>query len=278
MNSSGSVTAVNTFGPSGLLYRKVIGGTEIFYTFDPGGNVVQRLDGSGNILSSHVFDAYGVSSSTVSTTSDPFSGYGGQWGYVTDWETGLQLCGHRYYDAASGRWINRDPIGYDGGINLYGYVGNNPINSIDPRGTFIWIIAIGIGLFLISELPAGEPNPNYPRTPLQQFVNDNWTPHPCCYAATTNPPLRRIHSDDTITKSNSGGYRYWRQKSTDDIIRSLRPGSEDPLRTFPDGRIKDGNTRIKILEERGCSEEFLNNLPREVEPPQIEFPEFPIEE
>jgi RHS repeat-associated protein len=133
LNSSGSVTAFNTFGPSGLLHRKA-GTAQTFYTFDPFGNVCQRLDEAGTLLSSHVFDAYGSFASTVSTGNDPYSGYGGQWGYYTDWETGLQLCGHRYYDAAAGRWINRDPIGYGGGINLYGYVGNNPVNLADPTG------------------------------------------------------------------------------------------------------------------------------------------------
>jgi len=40
----------------------------------------------------------------------------------------------RAYDTAHGRWLNRDPIGELGGINLYGYVNGNPINRIDPLG------------------------------------------------------------------------------------------------------------------------------------------------
>ena len=42
---------------------------------------------------------------------------------------------HRYYDAGTGKFINRDPIGYGGGINLYGFTGNNPVNRSDPNGT-----------------------------------------------------------------------------------------------------------------------------------------------
>jgi uncharacterized protein RhaS with RHS repeats len=38
------------------------------------------------------------------------------------------------YDPVIGRWLARDPIGEEGGINLYGYVGNNPINYIHPDG------------------------------------------------------------------------------------------------------------------------------------------------
>ena len=43
----------------------------------------------------------------------------------------------RYYDAKAGRFITRDPIGFDGGdVNLYVYVGNNPVNRKDPSGKF----------------------------------------------------------------------------------------------------------------------------------------------
>ena len=70
---------------------------------------------------------------TVAVQPDPF-GFGGQAGYYTDTETGLILCTHRYYDPANGRWLTRDPMGYAGGVNLYGYVGNDPGNRWDPTG------------------------------------------------------------------------------------------------------------------------------------------------
>ncbi|HET6387549.1 MAG TPA: RHS repeat-associated core domain-containing protein, partial [Armatimonadota bacterium] len=50
-------------------------------------------------------------------------------------ETRLVMMTHRYYDPLKGRFINRDPIGVAGGINLYGFVGNNPVTGADPEGT-----------------------------------------------------------------------------------------------------------------------------------------------
>ena len=61
-------------------------------------------------------------------------GFGGQHGYYKDGATGLYLLTHRYYDAGAGRFINRDPIGYGGGMNLYGYADGNPVNESDPDG------------------------------------------------------------------------------------------------------------------------------------------------
>jgi RHS repeat-associated protein len=65
--------------------------------------------------------------------TDPF-GYGAQAGYYTDQETGLVLYSRRYYDPASDRWLTRDPASYLGGINLYGYVDNDPLGHLDPSG------------------------------------------------------------------------------------------------------------------------------------------------
>jgi len=72
-------------------------------------------------------------------------------------------------------------------------------------------------------------------------------------------PLVRLHGDSTITQGNSAGYQYWSGKSTQEIIESLKPGAESPLTVRPNGTILDGNTRIKILEERGID---INKLER----------------
>ena len=51
-----------------------------------------------------------------------------------DGETGLYYFRARYYSANLGRFIQRDPIGMEDQINLYTYVGNNPVRFSDPSG------------------------------------------------------------------------------------------------------------------------------------------------
>ncbi|HEY5838768.1 MAG TPA: RHS repeat-associated core domain-containing protein [Pyrinomonadaceae bacterium] len=138
LDASGAVNATSTIGSAGLVSRRTA--SSIFYSFDAEGNVAQRSDAGGNIVSNYLFAAHGTVLS--SGLSDPY-GYKGRFGYFTDGETGLQLLGHRYYDPSTGRFLTRDPIGYAGGVNLYSYVRNNPSKWIDPIGHDIFGVSVG---------------------------------------------------------------------------------------------------------------------------------------
>jgi len=52
--------------------------------------------------------------------------------------SGLYSYGYRFYSPNWQRWLNQDPIGEWGGINLYGFVGNNPIRRTEPFGLWWW--------------------------------------------------------------------------------------------------------------------------------------------
>jgi len=118
LNSSGAVTGVNVFAPDGLVARQQ-SGSWINYTFDQQGNVAQRLNASQGVLSSSIYDAFGTESSS-GTPTDPF-GYNARSGYYLDRENALYLCRQRYYDPSYGRWLTRDPIGYENGVDVYSY-------------------------------------------------------------------------------------------------------------------------------------------------------------
>jgi len=128
-------------------YAPQSGGLYYLFQWDPQGSLVQRQTGGpgGNTsyyaLDTAMFDGYGAKlgdtdafTGNAETQRDAM-GFQGQFGAYTDTETGLVLMGHRYYDAGTGRFLTRDPKGYSGGINLYGFTGNNPVNEMDPDGT-----------------------------------------------------------------------------------------------------------------------------------------------
>ena len=81
-------------------------------------------------------------------------------------------------------------------------------------------------------------------------------------SSSSRSPLQRIHPDATYQSGTAKlALEYWRKQPTDAIIRSLAPGGREGLKVKPDGRIMNGNTRIKVLEERGFD---VNTLPREI--------------
>jgi RHS repeat-associated protein len=137
MDVNGVVQAVNSFGAAGLLSRRTggTGGPTTFYSFDPQGNVCQRLNSAAAVTSTDVYDAFGKGYRSPIGVNDAY-GFGGQWGYYHDYDTplGLHLLSYRYLDTQTGRFLTRDPVGYAGGGNLYRFVGNSPTSFADPSG------------------------------------------------------------------------------------------------------------------------------------------------
>ncbi|MHB8637662.1 MAG: RHS repeat-associated core domain-containing protein [Fimbriimonadaceae bacterium] len=120
---------------------RTAGSSTTDYVFDQQGNVADRTDTSGAVQSVTQYDAWGNEQAISGTPSDPF-GYNAQSGYYLDRETGLYLCQHRFYDPVGGIWLNRDPIGYGGGTNLYGYCAGGPVGGADRSG---WLLVGAAG-------------------------------------------------------------------------------------------------------------------------------------
>jgi RHS repeat-associated protein len=97
---------------------------------DHQGTVRDLIDDGGNVVEHLSYDSFGNLSSTP--TFDFRYGYTGR---EQDSETGLDYYRARYYDSAVGRFISEDPIGFAAGdSNIYRYVGNSPVNFVDPSG------------------------------------------------------------------------------------------------------------------------------------------------
>ncbi|MBI2568974.1 MAG: RHS repeat protein [Candidatus Schekmanbacteria bacterium] len=108
------------------------GGTTYRLLSDPRGSVRLVVDAATGAVAQRLdYDAWGRVVADTNPGFQPFGFAGG----LYDPDTGLVRFGARDYDAVVGRWTARDSIGFGGGdTNLFAYVGNDPVNRIDPSG------------------------------------------------------------------------------------------------------------------------------------------------
>ena len=108
-------------------------GTDYLVSYDGNGNVVALTNATtGELAAGYEYSPYGrlLRIEGPYALEEPFR-------FSTkyqDGETGMYYYGYRYYDAERGRFINRDPIEEEGGLNLYVFAANDPINNIDFLG------------------------------------------------------------------------------------------------------------------------------------------------
>jgi len=109
-------------------------GQRYYLHYDQVGSLRAVSDTNGNVVKEIVYDTYGnIISDSNPSFRVPFGFAGG----LYDPDTKLTHFGYREYDAYTGKWTAKDPIGFAGGdSNLYGYVLGDPVNLVDPEGLF----------------------------------------------------------------------------------------------------------------------------------------------
>ena len=143
-NTAGAVTDRFLPGPLGraiaqdAAMAEVIDGVTVpagprWLLADHEGSVRTVMSATGAVLGRVNYDSFGkVTSATTPAAAGSLFGYAGS---VYDVATGLSFMNARYYDPASGRFLSEDPLGFAAGdMNVYRYVGNNPVNLVDPTG------------------------------------------------------------------------------------------------------------------------------------------------
>ncbi len=174
--NGGTMTSYGVDG-LGERVTKQIGGNKFYYIYSSIGHLIGVYDASGNPMDETIYlgsrpiaslrgtgvnDIYPIESDHSETpirvldstdavvwsweAKEPFgmsqpSGtfsfnlrFPGQW---YDAESGLMSNGYRDYDPVSGRYMETDPLGLEGGMNIYGYVGASPLMGVDPEGLII---------------------------------------------------------------------------------------------------------------------------------------------
>ena len=134
LDLSGSFAGAGGIG--GLLAFSQISNAQILnsasYFYDGNGNVTDLVSDNGTSAAHYVYSPFGYRVSATGALADvnPYQFSSKE----RDLATGFYYYGLRYYDPAKGRWLSRDPIGERGGVNMYGFVYNSPVDIFDSTG------------------------------------------------------------------------------------------------------------------------------------------------
>ncbi len=241
-------------------------------------------DGTGNIAWKAAYTPFGEAVTSISTVENPFRFLGQHY----DAKTGLHYNYFRYYNPPIGRYLTPDPIGLEGGINLFAYV-HNPINTVDAWGLSevifdraggkIYIIPSGSTFPLLS-FPAGNnvtnpaggplipeshgpaPTGTFPMGPYRPKGNDPNSATGIGFIPIyllpqipfRNPrPYLGLHSGrrDKCDPLNRCGVNYWTEgciRTTDEAMRYLQ--SDPPTRITIDPNYLQGDPLSRILNPR----------------------------
>jgi len=111
-----------------LLQRTDSAGSRFLLT-DALGSTLALSDSTGALQTQYTYEPFGNAMASGAATTNSFAYTGRELD-----PTGLYFYRDRYYNPQLGRFISEDPVGFKSGINVYAYVGNNPISFVDPLG------------------------------------------------------------------------------------------------------------------------------------------------
>lgn len=132
-----SATSAGTYytrDNAGGLVGQRISGANYYFLVDGLGSVAKIIDGSGNVVRTYTYDAWGKTTVGAGSVDSAFRYAGGYF----DAAGGLYKFGARYYDPTIGRWTQEDPLpGHalqPNTLNRYTYAGCDPVNNLDRSG------------------------------------------------------------------------------------------------------------------------------------------------
>ncbi|MEO8967311.1 MAG: RHS repeat-associated core domain-containing protein [Solirubrobacteraceae bacterium] len=144
-----------------LLDQRPMTGANSYYLQDGLGSVIGTTDPAGNLINTYTYDPYGQTTTATGPTPNLF-------GYTQGLQApaGLIHYGARYYDPATSRWTQQDPLGQPGdpnSANRYAYAGGNPVDFTDPAGlcfilncnAYHHIGQAALSAFSVADLAAG---------------------------------------------------------------------------------------------------------------------------
>jgi len=126
-DNSGVVQAIYNYGNDLISMNRA--SVNSYYYYDGLGSVKQLTDTSETVIASYTYDGYGNLIASTGSSNNAYGFTGEQQFGEAD---GLVFLRARYYIPRIGRFMSRDPLGYESGLNLYSYCNNNPINISDP--------------------------------------------------------------------------------------------------------------------------------------------------
>jgi len=169
--AGGNVTETNAYAPG--LWRSIDGIAEYLHG-DHLGTLRLTTDAAGQATPRRIYTAFGE---PIASQADRF-GYVGAWGYQWHEEFPFLHIGARYYDAGTGRFLQRDRIGIQRALNIYAYLQAIPTIFVDPKGMGAVFGSFGPDttrpFYEAPDLPCPInplPNPNY-RDPRFYYYDD----------------------------------------------------------------------------------------------------------